>query len=366
MAKRKQGRKPVPRRTWLKERREALKLSQYALSVSIGVDDSTVERWEAGETQPSGGNLVALADALEMPPQVLRVRLSAERERTDVEVAARRTAERLPLLGGVRDGFARTVGGSAVALGWLAWRLWRTEAPAVHESDVPMTLLAVLLEHAHVERDATGLLSFIDPAHLEAAIAQHVFDDIAVGSDLLLATAQTSHACDFRIAQLLAHEELLKGCLAEWMASGHSAVLRVNAAGVLAKTGADPWCDRVLAGLQADEAVRRLYITAVASRVLGLPWGQAAQWADGAVDGTSMPLSCGTGEERQVAQLALAQELGNQRDAGARYCAALLLRSVPGAPPAKALEGVRAAVEQEACLENLRVFAGLLGAWAGR
>ena len=63
MAKRKQGRKPVPRRTWLKERREALKLSQYALSVSIGVDDSTVERWEAGETQPSGGNLVALADA---------------------------------------------------------------------------------------------------------------------------------------------------------------------------------------------------------------------------------------------------------------------------------------------------------------
>jgi hypothetical protein len=58
-----------------------------------------------------------------------------------------------------------------------------------------------------------------------------------------------------------------------------SAVFRVNSAGVLAKLGSASLIDDVIRTLKSDVDTRRLYLTAVASRVLQLPWSDAAAFS---------------------------------------------------------------------------------------
>lgn len=66
--------------------------------------------------------------------------------------------------------------------------------------------------------------------------------------------------------------------LAKWSRSG-SAVLRVNAAGILAKVRSPLVDNEAIAVLRADGDVRELYLAAVLSRVLTMPWGAACDLA---------------------------------------------------------------------------------------
>ncbi|MDH7973711.1 LexA family transcriptional regulator [Sphingomonas sp. AR_OL41] len=55
----------------LSEHRKAKKLSQATLAEMLGVEQPTVQRWEAGTRQPDLGQIGALADALGVEPGAL-------------------------------------------------------------------------------------------------------------------------------------------------------------------------------------------------------------------------------------------------------------------------------------------------------
>jgi aryl-alcohol dehydrogenase-like predicted oxidoreductase len=108
--------------------------------------------------------------------------------------------------------------------------------------------------------------------------------------------------------------------LLSWLHDGSSAVLRVNAAGILAKTGSPELADEVALALLRDTEARALYLTAVRQRVGANP-------------------------------AHLVAELTNPADSGARWCAAWL---VSGTEHAGAIVG---AMRVEQSKENLRAMA---------
>jgi hypothetical protein len=90
----------------------------------------------------------------------------------------------------------------------------------------------------------------------------------------------------------------------KWSRTG-TPVLRVNATGILAKMGSASVDNEGIAALQTDGDVRELYLTAVLTRVLHLPWDDAARMAE-----------AGTGTDSAQHVDALIAELTNPRDAG--------------------------------------------------
>lgn len=128
----------------------------------------------------------------------------------------------------------------------------------------------------------------------DQALARDLYASIAAGDDQPLALLQTPHAVDHAIAQLAAREARTLARLSTWLGDGADPVLRVNAAGILAKTGSPELADGVALGLARDQPMRDRYLGAVRARVGDQP-------------------------DR------LAQELTNPRDSGARWCAAHLL-----------------------------------------
>ena len=95
-------------------------------------------------------------------------------------------------------------------------------------------------------------------------------------------------------------------------------VLRVNAAGILAKVPGPAEAVYVAAALDRDLDVRSRYMTAVIARVCGLDWPVAAQLAANPA-GFPQPVL--------VAQR-FAREAISDRDAGARWCAAAMLQAL--------------------------------------
>lgn len=67
------------RRTRLAERRETVGLSQERLAELVGVDRSTVSRWEIGECHPQPGRRPGLAGALQVSVEELAELLSEGR-----------------------------------------------------------------------------------------------------------------------------------------------------------------------------------------------------------------------------------------------------------------------------------------------
>ena len=138
------------------------------------------------------------------------------------------------------------------------------------------------------------------------------------GSDsLALTQAQTTHGTDLVIASKV--DSAVTARLRRWMLSGETAVLRVNAAGILAKVPGQHHAGEVARVLEHDEEVRGLYTTAVLARVCLLDWTAAKRVA---ADPLVYP--------KKVAYLArrLADEVLNPRDAGARWISATLLRDL--------------------------------------
>jgi hypothetical protein len=131
-----------------------------------------------------------------------------------------------------------------------------------------------------------------------------------------LAAVQTTHGTDLAIASLADRGAVVH--LRRWLDNGDNPVLRVNAAGILAKVSGQTEASHVTAALDRDPDVRHRYLTAVIARVCGLGWPVAAQFAD---NPTVFP------QPALVAQRFAAEAISD-RDAGARWCAATMLQAL--------------------------------------
>ncbi|TDV53914.1 helix-turn-helix domain-containing protein [Actinophytocola oryzae] len=153
--------------------------------------------------------------------------------------------------------------------------------------------------------------------------ATELLASIAGGDPGPLTEVQTTHRTDLAVSRLASTDRSSVLRLARWMADGNTAVLRVNAAGILAKTAGQPDAlDDVALTLARDEQTRDRYLWALTLRV-----------------GSTVP--------------ALAAEVLNPRDAGARWCATRLLGQ-DGSPAAR--RALATALRRDPVRENVRAI----------
>ncbi len=176
--------------------------------------------------------------------------------------------------------------------------------------------------------------------------AVDVFRDVAAERPSLLATTQTSHATDRAIGALVAKDTPCVASLLKWAQRG-PAVLRVNSVGILAKVGAPDLDNEVIELLRRDEESRRLYLTAVASRTMRLPWEAAQRIAEApSIDTGRLPI--------------LLKEVGNPYDSGARWCSLVLLARHRQQDPTAVDAALLTVLQREPSREMLRSIAGVL------
>jgi hypothetical protein len=129
---------------------------------------------------------------------------------------------------------------------------------------------------------------------------------------------QTTHGTDLVIASLV--DPAATRRLRRWMNDAADPVLRVNAAGILAKVPDQTPARDVANVLTVDDQTRQLYTTAVLARVCVLDWQDARRIA-------ANPLSLPPRRATFIAQRLTGETL-NPRDVGARWCAATILREL--------------------------------------
>jgi hypothetical protein len=149
-----------------------------------------------------------------------------------------------------------------------------------------------------------------------AKVAAELAASIAGNDSGTLATVQTTHGTDLAVAALADRGTVAH--LRRWLDDGDNPILRVNAAGILAKVPGQCEESHVTAALRRDLDVRCRYMTAVVARVCGLDWPVAARLAENPVDFPQPFL---------VAKR-FAREAVSDRDAGARWCAAAMLQTL--------------------------------------
>ncbi|MFE9679801.1 hypothetical protein ACFYO5_37870 [Streptomyces sp. NPDC006259] len=95
-----------------------------------------------------------------------------------------------------------------------------------------------------------------------------------VGAHVVLVgvTASRTHVVTASLADKASTANLRR-----WMLDGDVPILRVNAAGILAKLPGQGQADQVARVLAHDEEVRHLYMTAVTSRVCAVDWTTAGR-----------------------------------------------------------------------------------------
>lgn len=249
----------------------------------------------------------------------------------------------------------------------LAWSMFLRETASVHYSELPRTLLDFLssghstfvhnYEHdvrtqSFLQRDNAGFYSFAHKSFMEFFIAQRIFASICASDSGELAEAQTSHETDQFIKDLLLREPEHIGTMVEWMNTGEEVVLRVNAAGILAKTGDTRITSDVIALLDRDKAVRHLYLTAVVFRVLEVRWEAAARLAS-EPNGRRLPhLLTLTSDQLTTVATRFCTEALNPRDAVARWLSLRLLEQVMDVARDEIRAMLRKAAEQEDIGEN--------------
>jgi transcriptional regulator with XRE-family HTH domain len=245
---------------------------------------------------------------------------------------------------------------------WLAWELWNSGRTSLNAEEIPEQLLRDLegLSGAGslILRDSEGNYSFAHSSLTDFFVAQRVFVDLAQGNAELLATTQTSYDTDQVIRRFVQHQDSCIPALARWMRSGATPVLRVNSAGILAKLGSPDTSDDVITVLKHDQDTRHLYLTAVASRVLAMPWDEAGQLALG-----NHELSSGAEvSSDRVAELSarLSQEIRQSHDGAARWCSVVLLSRLHEHVPENTTAALQDSLRNEPCRENLRAIASAL------
>ncbi|HWR46560.1 MAG TPA: hypothetical protein VN327_02910, partial [Pseudonocardiaceae bacterium] len=147
-------------------------------------------------------------------------------------------------------------------------------------------------------------------------VATELVASIAGNDPGPLATVQTTHGTDLAIATLADRGTVVH--LRRWLNDGDNPILRVNAAGILAKVLGQFEASHVIAALGRDPDVRSRYMASVVACVCGLDWPVAAQLAENP-EGFPQPIL--------VAQR-FAREAVSDRDAGARWCAAAMLQAL--------------------------------------
>jgi transcriptional regulator with XRE-family HTH domain len=191
---------------------------------------------------------------------------------------------------------------------------WLTHLSAT--LSVPLDVLTSEARLARMNRRGFLSLSALTVAH--GKLAAEMTANIASGDPGPLTRVQTTHGTDLVIASLTDRGSARR--LRSWMYDGDNDVLRVNAAGILAKTP-DPDAGRQVAAVLANDlAAQRLYLTAVIARAGALPWSTAAKLASG----QQRP----TVKQANFLAARLANEVLNPRDAGARWCSAAFLRDL--------------------------------------
>jgi transcriptional regulator with XRE-family HTH domain len=179
----------------------------------------------------------------------------------------------------------------------------------------------------------------------DAAVS--IASDVRAGRNGLLTGIQTTHSTDKAVASLVSQDSGSVMSLVKWAGSGNS-LLRVNAAGILAKMKSPTLDNEAVTVLRTSGEVRELYLTTVASRVLSLPWDDAASLA---ASGEHLPSA--------EAVQALSAELGNPADAGARWCSAVYLARTRDHDPA-VTDALVGALRTEPSREVLRTIGSAL------
>lgn len=175
----------------------------------------------------------------------------------------------------------------------------------------------VLAREASLDR--VNRRQFLELSALTAAhgkMAAELVASVAAGDVGPLQTVQTTHGTDLVIAALVDRPSMPR--LRRWMRDGASPVLRVNAAGILAKVPDRDTSYDVATCLAGDAEVQQLYRTAVLARTCALDWPAAERLAS---DPTAAP-------NASYVAARLAREVLNARDAGARWCSAAMLRDL--------------------------------------
>lgn len=158
--------------------------------------------------------------------------------------------------------------------------------------------------------------TFIATLATTAANARLISDlgaSLAGGDCGPLGIVQTSHAVDHAIAATLDGPTARR--LIRWAENEANPIVRVNAAGIVAKLPGQGLALPVATVLTHDAEVRERYMRAVVARVLGVDHDEAAQWI---AEPARMPAA-------HLAAQRLAQETISPTDAGARWCAATML-----------------------------------------
>jgi transcriptional regulator with XRE-family HTH domain len=182
--------------------------------------------------------------------------------------------------------------------------------------DIPRDVLTTEAKLSRMNRRDFLSLTALTVAH--GKLAAEMTASIA-GSDFgPLTTVQTTHGTDLVIASLVDKPSTLK--LKRWMFDGETPILRVNAAGILAKTPGQSSANAISEVLEHDLEARNLYSTAVAARACAIPWSSASRLASGTARLTQ--------KQAHFIATRLADEVLNPRDAGARWCSAVMLRDL--------------------------------------
>ncbi len=143
-------------------------------------------------------------------------------------------------------------------------------------------------------RASAAVIAAAGAAPAIAGAGRDMFDQIASGDAGPLGSIQTAHETDLMLARMSAAHRPAMMHLARWTGDGDTDVLRVNAAGILAKTPDLSVAGAAVAALRRDPAVRTRYLSAVTARL-------------------------------SAASRPAAAELFNAADAGARWCSAYML-----------------------------------------
>lgn len=85
----------------LRECREAAKLSQKFVAITLGVAPPSVSNWETGKTRPTRENLVRMADLYGVSVDYLLGRTDDMNEPTETSIPTEHTPEAIAILGAV-------------------------------------------------------------------------------------------------------------------------------------------------------------------------------------------------------------------------------------------------------------------------
>jgi transcriptional regulator with XRE-family HTH domain len=233
--------------------------------------------------------------------------------RSRAELSQTQLAERVCIVSGrptvTRDEIKRWESGRVIPS-----RYWLT-----HLADALNAPADCLVEEARLTRmERRAFLSLTALTAVHGKLAAELTASIAARDDGPLTSVQTTHGADLVIASFT--DRRARANLQRWMYDGSTPILRVNAAGILAKTPGQTAATDVIRVLENDGEARQLYLTAVAARVCALPWASAERLAKG-----HLPTST---ERAHYLATRLSRETVNPRDVGARWCSAMLLRDL--------------------------------------